>query len=122
MRCPPTASTSSRPATVARRSRGSTRRSAAVPPRAPFALCDARTRYCVLARGGRLQADAAPLIISKQAFTHRPVGERVARDRHDQQVLTLAGDLTAGGKCAPLRLLIRPIDLDILHLGPASRW
>jgi len=35
---------------------------------------------------------------------------------------TLAGDLTAPGKRAPLRLPIRPIDSDILHLGPPSRW
>jgi hypothetical protein len=34
----------------------------------------------------------------------------------------LAGDLAAGCECAPLRLPIRPIDSDILHLGPPSRW
>jgi hypothetical protein len=34
----------------------------------------------------------------------------------------LAGDLTAPGKRAPLRLPIRPIDSDILHHGPPSRW
>ena len=33
----------------------------------------------------------------------------------------LAGDLAAGGECAPLRRSIRPIESDILHLGPPSR-
>jgi hypothetical protein len=35
---------------------------------------------------------------------------------------TLAGELTALSKCAPLCLPIRPIESDILHLGPPSRW
>ena len=34
---------------------------------------------------------------------------------------TLAGDLTSPAKCAPLRPAIRPIESDILHLGPPSR-
>src|SRR6266508_6199469 len=34
----------------------------------------------------------------------------------------LAGELTARGKRAPLRLPIRPIESDILHHGPPSRW
>src|SRR5207248_4481468 len=34
----------------------------------------------------------------------------------------LAGDLAAWVECAPLRRPIRPIESDILHLGPPSRW
>jgi hypothetical protein len=34
----------------------------------------------------------------------------------------LADDLAAGAEGAPLRLPIRPIDSDILHHGPPSRW
>ena len=34
----------------------------------------------------------------------------------------LAGELAAGTECAPLRRPIRPIESDILHLGPPSRW
>jgi hypothetical protein len=50
-------------------------------------------------------------------FEHEP-GEPVAVSGD----LTLAGDLAARCQCAPLRLSIRPIDSDILHLGPPSRW
>jgi len=34
----------------------------------------------------------------------------------------LTGNPAAGSKRAPLRLSISPIDSDILHLGPPSRW
>jgi len=49
-------------------------------------------------------------------FEHEP-GEPVAVSRD----AALAGDLAAGCECAPPRRSIRPIDSDILHLGPPSR-